>query len=48
MVEAMPRAHPTMKVQVKVDVGTYKDLGIPLDLGKLRMSKTGKLFRLLK
>ena len=26
MVEGMPRAHPTMRVQLKVDIETYKEL----------------------
>ena len=45
LVEGMPRAHPTMRVQLKVDVGTYKKLGIPLMLGRSFMSKKGRLFQ---
>ena len=32
LVEGMPRAHPTLRVQLRVDVETYKKLGIPLTL----------------
>ena len=45
LVKAMPRTHPTMRVQLKVDVGTYKKLGIPLMLGRSFMSKKGRLFQ---
>ena len=42
MVEAMPRAHPTLMVELKVDVDTYEKLGIPLMLGRSHMSKKNK------
>ena len=45
MVEAMPRAHPTMRVQLKVDVGTYRELGIPLKLNRSHMSKKGRMLQ---
>ena len=45
LVEAMPRAHPTLRVQLRVDVETYRKLGIPLILGKSHMSKKGRLFQ---
>ena len=45
LVEAMPRVHPTLRVQLRVDVETYKKLGIPLRLGRSHMSKKGRLFQ---
>ena len=40
---AMPSAHPLIRVQIKVDIGTYTRLGISLKLRRLHMSKKGKL-----
>ena len=45
LVEGMPRAHPTLRVQLRVDVEKYKTMGISLKLGRSHMSKKGRLFQ---
>ena len=43
LVEAQPPKHPTLKIRMKLDVQTYKDLKIPLQLRKSLMSRSGKV-----
>ena len=46
MVVKMPRSHPGLKVQVRVNVEMYKKTGLPLRMGRTSMTKKGKILQI--
>ena len=48
MVVKMPRSHPGLKVQVKVNVEMYKRTGLPLRMRRTSMTRKGKILQIPK
>ena len=48
MVVKMPRSHPGLKVQMKINVKMYKRTGLPLRMGRKLMTKKGRILQIPK
>ena len=48
MVVKMPRSHPGLKVQMKVNVEMYKRTRLPLRMGRKLMTKKGRILQIPK